>query len=186
MKISGTGPLAKACEVCVFDGRGELEKSFMNKEKNAQQIVYELLKEHDIEMSVYRWYKHMKEHVYPAILPAAVDNMPELIGNVKTMVDDVAGIIDRLKTKSEKLSDKVDADSDPNLIRTYVAMEVALGQAIERLGRVTGDLKGVTNVKQQNVKYEFNNFAGQLLQDLCPVCKAKAAETIEPLIKKIN
>jgi hypothetical protein len=181
LKINGTGPLAKACEICVYDGKEDLEKSFFKKEKKMQQIVAEL-QANDVDATPYKWYKHMREHVLPVIMPTAVDIAPELATDIVDMVGDIAGIVDRLKRKAEQMD--MDDVTDNDTIKTWISLNVALGQAVERIGRVTGDLKGVTNVKQQNVKYEFNNFAGQLLQDLCPVCKAKVAVSIEPLIKK--
>jgi hypothetical protein len=169
----------------LFDGIEEYETKYLDGKMQKQQVLAEL-RGKGVDVNNYRWYAHIRDHVQPAVSMTAMEIAPDLAQDMIDMVGDVGGIIDRLKKKAQQMGEDMEDVTDVNTIKAWVSLEVALGQALERAGRITGDLKGVTNVKQQNIKVEFNNFAGQVLQDACPTCKAKFAETLEPIIKKIK
>ncbi len=179
------GISTRSCELCVFDGIEEYERAYLDGKMQKQMVIKELI-EKGLDVNNYRWYNHIRSHVQPAVIQTAIELAPALAQDMVDMVGDVAGIIDRLKTKAESMAKDTQNSNDPHTIKAWVALEVALGQAVERMHRVSGDLKGVTNVKQQNIKIEFNNFAGQVMQDACPTCKAKFAETLQPFLKKVE
>lgn len=185
MSSKRLGIRTRTCELCVFDGIEKYEKEYLDGTKQKQVIIKELSNE-GLDVNNYRWYSHIREHVQPIATQTAIELAPDLAQNIIDTVGEVAGVIDRLKKKAEQMADNMTEENDPTMIKAWVSLEVALGQAVERLARVTGDLKGVTNVKQQNIKVEFNNFAGQVLQDACPTCKAKFAETLTPLLNKLE
>lgn len=175
----------RGCELCVFDGIKEYETAYLDGKMQKQMIIKELIGK-GLDVNNYRWYNHIRSHVQPIVTQTAIEIAPALAQDMVDMVGDVAGIIDRLKGKAESMANDTKNSTDPNTIKAWVALEVALGQAVERMHRVSGDLKGVTNVKQQNITIEFNNFAGQVMQDACPTCKAKFAETLRPFLKKLE
>jgi hypothetical protein len=140
----------------------------------------------ELGITNYLWYSHIRNHVQPAVTQNALEVAPDLAQDLVDVVGEVAGTVERLKNKAESMSENMSSETDPNVIKTWVAIEVALRQSVETIGKITGDLKGMNNVKQQNIKVEFNNFAGQVMQDACPVCMAKFAKTLEPIIKKIQ
>ena len=168
----------RPCELCVYQDIDKYERAYLDNTMTKRQIFAELTKEFP-DLNNYQWYNHMRNHVKPLVLAHANELAPELASDLVDMVGEMAGVIHRIKDKVEAYGEDIAPDTDPAKVKAWIAMESELGRMIERLGRISGDLKGVTKVQNQNITVNFNNMVEQIMQDVCPNCKVKLAKTLD-------
>ncbi len=168
----------------VIEGIEELETKYLKKEISADQVI-EALKGQEIPVTKEGWYEHIKYKVKPQIAVELHETHPELAQDVVDKFHECLKGMDRLKRIIDRTID-ID-DLDPQILNTYIKAEDSMRKYIETLAKLQGEFASPTKVNIQNMTVEYNNVIGQVLQDACPLCKKKFAETLEPLIlKKTN
>jgi len=165
------------CELCLIDNIEDYEKQYFEGTKQRQEIIKEL------QTSSYKWTNHVREHVQLPVTAKVTDLAPQLVQEYVDLVHESAGIIDRIREKVEEFSPKIHPDADPHLIKSYIQMESELGRMLERIGRISGDIKGMTKIQNQNVTIEYNNVIEHVLQNTCPKCKINLSKSIPDVIK---
>lgn len=168
----------------VLEGIEDLESKYLRKEISADYVV-EDLKHRGTTITKEMWYHHIKYNVKPQIVQHINANIPEMAENVVDKYFECVKGMDRLKRIIDRTID-ID-DMDPQILNTYIKAEDSMRKYIETIAKLQGEFTSTSKINVQNMTVEYNNVIGQVLQDACPLCKKKFAETLEPLIlKKTN
>lgn len=168
----------KNCDLCLMENIKDYEEAYTKKYKTKEQIV------HELGITNYKWYKHMREHVVGTSLVIASEIAPDLAKQLVDVVGHSAGICDRIAEKIEEMYPDINASSDPQLINTWIKMESELGRMLERIERISGNVGATTHIENQQVNIEYTNVVGQVMQDACPLCKEKFVKSLAPYILK--
>jgi len=171
------------CELCLYDDVEQYERDYIHKRKTVTEIV-EDLNAQGVECNRYRFYNHIKHHLKPEIAIMFSGNADMLSKEIIDKVGELIEAIDRMKGKIQSLEHSINADADPSMIKAYTGLESEFRRLIETLAKISGDMKQSQTVNVANLNVEYNAVVDQVMQDACPVCKAKFAKTLEPLILK--
>lgn len=171
------------CELCLYDDIEQYEQDYIHKRKTVTEIV-EDLNSQSIECTRYKFYNHIKFHLKPEVAIAFSGNAEILSKEIIDKVGELIEAIDRMKDKIKSLEHSINADADPSMIKAYTGLEAEFRRLIETLAKITGDMKQSQHVHIANMNVEYKAVVDQVMQDACPMCKAKFVKTLQPLILK--
>lgn len=173
----------RSCELCLYEEIATYERAYINKEKHVQDIIQEL-KFNGLDVTNYKWYKHIRAHVRPEVGIILAENAPVLANEAVDKIGECIEAIGKVKEQIEKVEVSLNSDADPSLIRAYTALHAEARHWLEILAKLQGEFKDVAAIKVNNLNIEYNNVVGTIMQEACPVCKAKFAEKLAPQILK--
>lgn len=126
-------------------------------------------------LSVQQWYRHLNNHVKPAVESAVAPYVGDIGKRIIDKVDEIVGQIDRLKMNIAKVNEGINDDEmvDAKKIQSYVSLERQLGSTIELLAKITGELNNAAIINVSNTKIEFNQFRENVIGIMCEKCKEK-------------
>ena len=170
----------QTCELCLREEDiTAIEMGYLDKELTAVQCIERL------NTKPYTWRKHIQNHVKPQVAIQLVnrseitDHIADKIGHVISGLDDLTELLATLKQQ-------VLTSSDVNLLKVYLATLAEVRHHTETLQKLQGDFKETGKINVQNMHVEYNNLVGHIMQDSCPMCKAKFAVSLKDVIKKIE
>ena len=171
------------CELCLYDDIEAYEQDYVSKRKTVAEIV-EDLNAHNLDVNRYKFYNHIKHHLKPEVALAFSGNADMLSKEIVDKVGELIEAIDRMKSKIVGLEHSINADAEPAMIKAYTGLEAEFRRLIEALAKLSGDVKQSQSIHINTLNVEYDKVVDQVMQDVCPMCKAKLAKTLQPLIVK--
>lgn len=175
--------LTSGCDLCLFDDIGQYEKMYIKKEMKVLDIIDEL-KRQEVDVTQYKFYRHMRDHVKGEVAVMMSENAPMLVNETMDKLGELIKMTETLINNIEGFQFSINADADPAKIRAYTGLMSEARHMIESIAKIQGEFKGSNAIKAKTVNIQYNNIAEHIMQDVCNVCKAKLAKTLEPLILK--
>jgi len=163
------------------EGIEEIEKLFITKRVSMDDVT-EWFKKKDYDVSPTSWYHHVRFNLKPQVALQVSKSVPDIANDV---IDKYKECLEGLSRLRKVINRALDApDLDPNILRVYVAAEKESRAYLETMHKLGQEFKESSNIHIENLNVEYSNVVNQVLQDACPKCKVKFAQTLEPLVKK--
>ena len=164
------------CGLCAYSGISDLERDYFSKRKSLDEIKEEL-KINDLQSSNYSWYQHIKYHLKPEV----VKNLPaKVIDDVIDKISVITESLDRLHKVVNMTETAMMADAtDPKLIDSYLKAEAGIRANLLLLDKVQEGWQDAKSINIKSLHVEYNQMMGQVLENTCPMCKAKLANILK-------
>jgi hypothetical protein len=164
------------CEICLMEGIESIELAYLDRDMTATQVMEKL------NVKPYTWRNHINNHVKPQ-LAIQLANRTELADHVVDKVGEVIKGLEDLKDVMSLLKQNILNNPDPHQLKIYLSGLAEIRHYTETLQKLQGDFKESGKLQAQTINVQYNNLAGQILQDACPMCKKKFLTTLEPILK---
>ena len=163
------------CKVCLHKDHDEYLKRIYDRQISVGLAADEM------KLSYTQWRNHLKFCVKGAIENAMAPDVELIAKKVVDYTDELVGQLDRTKTVIDKLIMEMESaeEFDSKMYNTCAVFEKQLAHNIEMMAKISGDLNNSAVVNINNVKMEFNDFKGKVLEILCPTCKEKLLDIDE-------
>ena len=170
MEYSGLTPsTVRDCKVCMHKDHDVYLKKIYNREISIGLAADEM------KLSYTQWRNHLRFCVKGAVESAMAPDVELIAKKVVDYVDELVGQLDRTKKVIGTMLVAMEnsEEVDPKLVSSYALIEKQLAHNVEIMAKISGDLNNSAVVNINNVKMEFNDFKGKVLEVLCPSCKEK-------------
>jgi CO dehydrogenase/acetyl-CoA synthase gamma subunit (corrinoid Fe-S protein) len=172
-------PLVNNCELCIKEGIEEYETKYLDRELTASQCIERL------QTKAYTWRNHINNHVKPQVA-LQLANRTELVDHVVDKVGETIRGLDDVKEVLSSMKQSILNSPDPQFLKTYLQALAELRHYVEALQKLQGDFQDTNKVNIQNMHVEYNNLVGHIMQDSCPKCKTKFAQTLKPVLENVS
>jgi len=183
VKPKGLVPIKRGtCKVCMLPNHKEyFDKVYDGSCSNSRAAK-------ELGVTTQSWYNHLKYCVRTHVEAAIAPEIEGIAKKVVDHVDELIGQIDRVKGVVDKVYKVVEAeqDIDSKKMQTYVMLERQLGTTIEMLAKMTGELNNSAIINTTNIKIEFEDFKGKIMEILCPICLDKLARIDDESVSEIR
>lgn len=175
---------SRNCAICKDPRTPELELKFVNKKITGQEVI-DVLNEKGNNLGINRntWYTHVKFHLKPDVAAVLSDNAHAIANLVVDKTEILIKTLDTVEEKARTIAATIDANSDPNQIKAYIALSAELRHTITDLAKLQGEFSEVTLNQTNNYQVQVINLTEMIMADACPVCKAKFIKKLE--VKKL-
>lgn len=170
----------RVCSICRDPKTPELEIKFADELITTKEICDIL------EIKPNQWYTHINYHLMPQVYETLASNREILAAKIVDKVGEGIEQLDRLKNNVKRAEKMLGTAPDPTMIKAYTTLEGELRKTLEYLGKLQGDFKDQSIIKANNITVEYNMVMGTILEEACPACKLKHAQSIPNVIKKVK
>src|SRR3972149_257410 len=175
----------RGCDLCLYEKIADFERAYVNKEMHVQDII-SAIKSDGVQVNNWQWYKHIRSHVRPEVGVIVAETAGLLANDAMDKISECYEAVVGLKSQIDKITTSLDAESDPVMIKAYTALSAETRHWLELLAKLQGEFKDVAKIQINSLNVEYNNVVGTVLQEACPVCKAKFIEKLSPKLLNPN
>ena len=174
------------CELCLFEGIEAYETDYLDKKRTVKELVASL-KIENVDCTVYKFYNHIRSHLKPEVALLFSQNSELLATELIDKRGELIGALGLVGEKIEALNMSITSEAHPSLIKAWTGLITEARHTVEALQNIETIGKGSSqHVHINNLNVEYKNVVAQVLQDACQNCKKKFANTLAPLISKVE
>jgi len=167
--------MLRNCEICNHPDIETIHKEFFNKQITGVEAADQL------EVTLSKFRNHINFHVKNDITAYTSDTAIELSKMFIDKVGELMDSLDRNKDQIESvLGELKNVGVDKDLLNVYVKLETLLGQQIERLAKLQGEMKDANMIKIQQMVFQLNKIQAVVLENVSdPEVKMKIVKVLE-------
>ena len=157
------------CDVCKHERCDEVELDYLGENITGEEACSRL------QVPYSRFKTHIEKHLKKDISALVSANAPALAKRIFEKGDQLLESCDRSLEMIKEVRAQWNQSKKPEWITAAVKLEQQVANNIEKLGKMQGEFKesGAVRIEQMNI--QVNNMTQELIEGMCPACKAKLA-----------
>jgi len=165
-------PELRNCEICKHDHIDEIERQFLSEQITGKEAARLL----DVGQSTFKNHieKHLKKDIAIALSANAGPLAKRIFNKTNELIESCDRILDTIKDVTEEWKNK----KRPEWVGALVKLEIVLGNNIERLTKIQGELRESSVMRIEQLNIQVNNMTQELIEGMCSSCKTRLAPRI--------
>lgn len=162
-------PELRNCDVCKHEKCEEIELEYLGENITGEEACKTL------KVSFAKFKTHIEKHLKKDISAIVSANAPALAKRIFDKTDQLIESCDRQLEMLAEVNQEWKSKRKPEWITAAAKLEQILTGNIEKLSKMQGEFKenGAVRIEQMNI--QVNNMTQDLIEGMCPACKAKLA-----------
>jgi len=160
------------CVLCKHENIAEVELAFLHEEISGQEACRRL----NCGASTFK--NHIEKHLKKDIAGVLSENAPSLAKHIFNKTNQLIESCDRQLDLIEDVTKEWKDKRKPEWITALVKLEQNLRSNIDQLTKINGELRESSSMKVEQMNIQINNMTQELIEGMCPTCKARLAPVI--------
>jgi len=171
-------PELRNCEVCKHDKIDKVEQEFLSEMITGKEAA-EIL---GVGQSKFKL--HIEHHLKKDIAMALSANAGPLAKRIFDKGNELIGSCDRILETIHDVTEQWKDKKRPEWVTALVKLEIVLGNNIEKLTKMHGELRESSVIRVEQLNIQVNNMTQELVEGMCPACKQRLAPKILELVNR--
>jgi len=165
-------PELRNCEICKHDKIDQIERQFLSEQITGKEAA-EIL---DVGQSAFKNHieKHLKKDIAIALSSNAGPLAKRIFNKGNELIESCDRILETIKDVTKEWKDK----KRPEWVGALVKLEIVLGNNIEKLTKMHGELRESSVMRVEQLNIQVNNMTQELIEGMCSACKQRLAPKI--------
>ncbi len=162
-------PELRNCEVCKHDNIDEVERQFLSERITGKEAARLL----DVGQSSFKNHieKHLKSDIAISLSSNAAPLAKRIFNKTNELIESCDRVLDVIQDVTKEWKDK----KRPEWVGALVKLEIVLGNNIEKLTKIQGELRESSVMRVEQLNIQVVNMTQELIEGMCSACKQRLA-----------
>ena len=164
------------CKICKDDLIDDVERQFLAEQISGPEACVIL----GCTMGEFK--RHIETHLKRDIALELSKNAGPLAKRIFDKTNELIDSCDRTLKMIKEVEQEWKDKKKPEWVNAAIKLEQTLSNNIERLSKITGELRESSTVRVENLNIQVNNMTQEMIENLCPMCQRTVAPKLVKLL----